>query len=403
LASAPDLAPAYAAHGSRPFWIVKGHATPAARSLVADLADAGRDGLDPARYAPAALAADLASAPRSSAQQQASIELRLSRAFQRYVSDLHTPAPAAAMSFIDPALAREFRVAQDPLLDLARAKSTDAGLARAVRMNPIYQAFRARIPQSGLPEPLLMANLERARALPGDLGREYVLVDAAAQRLWLYDDGAYRDSMKVVVGKPSSQTPMMAGLIRYAVFNPYWNVPPDLTRYKFAPRIAANPATLAALRLQVLTDSGPDALALDPAGVDWRSVADGSRSVWLRQLPGPDNMMGRVKLMLPNRLGIYLHDTPLRSLFEPATRTFSSGCVRLEDAHRLADRLLRSAKPPLEAGPEARIDLPAAVPVYITYFTVDPGFEGGAARHDVYGRDAPLLAQLAARAPAKPA
>jgi murein L,D-transpeptidase YcbB/YkuD len=79
--------------------------------------------------------------------------------------------------------------------------------------------------------------MERARALPADPGKRYVLVDAASARLWMYEGGRVRDSMKVVVGKPSEQTPIMAGLIRFAMVNPYWNIPPDLVRARIAPGV----------------------------------------------------------------------------------------------------------------------------------------------------------------------
>ena len=88
-------------------------------------------------------------------------------------------------------------------------------------------------------------------------------------------------------------------------------------------------------RLEVLSDWSERARPLDPRRVDWRAVAAGRRLVNMRQLPGPQNMMGRVKFMLPNDLGVYLHDTPHRDLFTRTDRRESSGCVRLEDAQRL--------------------------------------------------------------------
>jgi murein L,D-transpeptidase YcbB/YkuD len=107
--------------------------------------------------------------------------------------------------------------------------------------------------------------------------------------------------------------------------------------------------------------------------------------------------MGEVKFMMPNDLGIYLHDFPDKSLFAKADRHLSSGCVRLEDAHRLARWLYEGRAPrPQGAAAEQEVALPAPVPVYIVYLTAFPGPGGAALRRDVYGRDhgagGPLLA-----------
>jgi L,D-transpeptidase YcbB len=252
-------------------------------------------------------------------------------------------------------------------------------------------------------EALARANLARARALPVDLGPRFILVDAAAQRLWLYENGVATTTMKVVVGEPAHATPAMAGMMRYAVFNPYWNVPEDLVRDRIAPRyLREGQAYFEAEHLEALSDWSDDARVLDPRAIDWRAVASGERPLRVRQKPNARNMMGRVKLMLPNDLGIYLHDTPDRALFAERERAFSAGCVRLERAMELADELVGEgpAAHALAAGRETRVDLAAPVPVFIVYLTAAPE-EGGrlAFRPDLYNRDAALLASLEARGP----
>jgi murein L,D-transpeptidase YcbB/YkuD len=256
---------------------------------------------------------------------------------------------------------------------------------------------------AGYYERLILANIERARAIPAVQGR-YVLVDTASARLWMIEDGRIRDSMRVVVGKSAMQTPEMAGLIRYAALNPYWNLPPDLIRMRARNAAARGPRVLADERLQVLSDWTDDAQALDPRRVDWSAVAAGRRLVNMRQLPGPQNMMGRVKFMLPNDLGVYLHDTPHRELFARADRRESSGCVRLEDAQRLGRWLFDGAMPQPNGTPEQQVDLPRPVPVYITYLTVLPTGDGGLVfQRDSYRRDpgAPrdAVTRVAASAP----
>ena len=262
----------------------------------------------------------------------------------------------------------------------------------------IAPARRER-PAAEAEERLILANLERARAIPARRGR-YILVDAASARLWMVEDGRLAGTMRVIVGKAAMPTPAMAGMIRYAVLNPYWNLPPDLIRERARKVLRRGPRALAAERLQVLSDWTARARPLAPRRVDWRAVAAGRRYVNLRQRPGPGNMMGRIKFMMPNDLGVYLHDTPLREPFARDDRRISSGCVRLEDAPRLARWLFRDRPPRPSGAAEQRVDLPEAVPVYITYLTALPTRGGVVFTPDRYGRDRALLAAMF-RAPAR--
>lgn len=232
---------------------------------------------------------------------------------------------------------------------------------------------------------LIALNLERTRLLPGPYVR-HVVVDAASARLWYFSKGAQDGTMKVVVGAKESQTPMMAGMVRYATLNPYWNVPSDLVERKLAPKML-NGASLTRLHYEALSDWSANAQKLDPATIDWRAVADGRTELRVRQLPGGDNAMGKVKFMFPNDLGIYLHDTPSRDLLAKPARQFSNGCVRLEDAQRLGRWFFGK---PLKADsdkPEQHEPLPQPVPVYLTYLTAVPSGDGVQFLPDVYGRD----------------
>ncbi len=176
---------------------------------------------------------------------------------------------------------------------------------------------------------------------------------------------------------------------------PYWNIPHDLVRDSIAPRVLRHgPSVLAEERLETLSDFTSAASVIDPDGVDWEAVAAGQVRQKVRQLPGADNMMGKVKFMFPNRLGIYLHDTPDNAAFGLADRRRSSGCVRVENAERLAAWLFRQQPAAAGAVPEERRDLPKPVPVYITYLTAVPGPQGIVLQRDVYGRDPALMARL---------
>lgn len=214
-------------------------------------------------------------------------------------------------------------------------------------------------------ERIIIADMDRVRGLPAD-GRRFILVDTAAAQLTMIEGGKPVDTMRVVVGKPGMETPLLAGFIRYAVLNPYWNIPPDLVRHTVAPAVIRDGVGVLAQRRYVLSADWQSTARIEPAAVDWQAVAAGRSSVWVRQLPGGRNMMGAVKFMLPNEMGIYLHDTPDKSLFARADRHLSSGCVRLEDAARLGRWLFGREIVGSDPAPDKHVDLPAPVPVFVT-------------------------------------
>jgi murein L,D-transpeptidase YcbB/YkuD len=399
-----ELKAGYAQRDYKPIWLPHGRAAPEAAELLHELAVSGYDDLNPARYGEARLSARLNAVPHATWAERAQTDLQLTKAFVLYVQDLHTPLPAAHPVYTDPALLPPSRPATAEVLDLVDTSPwLGAAMQAATRMNPLYSALRQAIAQTSAGEDavtqrLMLINLERLRALPMNLGRRFVLVDAASARLWMFEGDRAVDSMKVIVGKPDEPTPMLAGVIRYAMFNPFWNVPPDLVQRVYAPRIRTNPASLAALRMDAWTDYTGNARKLDPKTVDWARVQAGTTTVGLRQRPGPDNSMGAVKFMLPNELGIYLHDTPNKTLFSKPVRLLSAGCVRVEDYRRLAQWLYqRSDIGPKGDGPDQRVDLKHPVPVYITYLTAMPEAGQITLAKDVYGRDQAIVEQRAAQ------
>jgi murein L,D-transpeptidase YcbB/YkuD len=395
----------YRARAYAPLWVDGRSLRPAAYSLAAWVAAAGRDGLDPEAYGAAGLDRQLTAARSRRPAALAAAELALSAAAAGYIADLHRAPAGAAPQFWDTALPLPPITPTQALTALAQPGDLGTQLADLTRMHPIYAALRdalgearAAHPRGSPREDLILANMARARALPADPGRRYVLVDIAAQRLWLYEDGWPIDSMRVIVGRADNQTPTLAGLIRYADFRPYWNIPPDIAAREIAPHVLREgPGYLARQDLEALSDWSPQARVLAPSEVDWTAVASGARELRLRRRPGATNILGQVKLMLPNTLGIYLHDTPDKSPFRRAQRTISHGCIRLEDAMRLTRALMGPAADNPPPGDDVRVDLPAPVPVYVVYLTLAPGPEGLEVRRDIYGRDAPLIAELTRR------
>jgi L,D-transpeptidase YcbB len=292
-------------------------------------------------------------------------------------------------------------------LGLEEGDAFDAELAEAVRDyrrahglgdSPVADASTIASLNRGAAhyEQLILLNLERLSALPVPQEGRYILVDAAAARLWLYEDGRPRDSMKVVVGKIDSPTPMLATTIRWAELNPYWNVPPDLVRKLIAPRVLKDGISyLAEQQYEVLSDWSSDPEVVDPETVDWSAVVAGRTELRVRQRPGATNAMGDIKFMMRNDFGIYLHDTPNKELFAAADRWKSNGCVRVEDARRLARWISRDIVATQPKGPGEILALEDPVPVYITYLTAATDQSGRVVfRDDPYDRDRVALASM---------
>lgn len=384
-----DIRAFYAARRFRPLWLADAASAEAAEQLVEIMGSADLDGLDAGDYRPRKLRAALEEARSGDPRDIARAEALLSRSFTAYVRDLRA-AGDSPLALADPALRQE---APRPraLLEAAAAGPLARYVDRQGWAHPLYAGLRsalAALPEESDEARLLRLNLARVRGLPGG-GERHVVVDTAGGRLYMYDRGQVVDSMKVIAGRPTTPTPMMASMIRHATLNPYWNVPTDLARERLAPEVVKEgPGWLKAHGYDLLSDWSPQAAVTDPALVDWQAVAAGYRTVRVRQRPGPGNGMGRMKFMFTNDQDIYLHDTPDKGLFRNGDRYFSAGCVRLEDAPRLGRWLFGKPLKPASTRAELRVELPRPVPIYITYLTAFPTGNGIAMRADNYGRDA---------------
>jgi L,D-transpeptidase YcbB len=381
----------YKKRGYWPLWASNGTLGPETATLITYLETAYLDGLKPSSYKPNDLREAVAKARSGEPKAVARAELQLSSAFARYAGDLQR-RPMAEMTYLEDVLKPQ-KLRAGPALRRAAFSTSLSGYVRQMGwMSPHYLRLRtllARAEKVGSSDETLRrlrTNLNRARALPGPAAR-HVVVDAASGRLWYYEAGKEVGTMRVITGTPKTPTPMFAGMINYAILNPYWNVPVDLATSKVAPKILAG-RSLKTMRMEALSDWGESATKVKQSSIDWKAVAAGQQEVRLRQLPGTTNAMGRVKFLFPNQEGIYLHDTPERDLFKKTDRHFSNGCIRLEDAARLGNWLLgKSIKAGSKAAEQA-VPLPAPVPIYITYFTATTGKSGELAfLKDVYRRD----------------
>jgi murein L,D-transpeptidase YcbB/YkuD len=181
---------------------------------------------------------------------------------------------------------------------------------------------------------------------------------------------------------------MIASVMYYVVHNPYWNVPHHLVRKTVAPGVL-NQGTgyLKARGYEVMKDWTADSVAIDPKSVDWKAVKEGKVEVRVRQKPSGANSMGDLKFPFDNPEDIFLHDTPMRSYFNLASRDKSNGCVRLEDARRFARWLLGREPVKPSNGAEQFEQMSRGVPIYTTYITAQPQNGQMAFVPDIYGWD----------------
>jgi murein L,D-transpeptidase YcbB/YkuD len=145
---------------------------------------------------------------------------------------------------------------------------------------------------------------------------------------------------RVIVGAPYRRSPEFSTVVTGVEIDPYWNVPDGIAREELLPRIREDPEFLAENNYRVLGTERGRTVVVDPATVDWSAHRSDRFPYRLRQEPGLENALGRIKLQMPNRWDVYLHDTPARELFERTVRSFSHGCIRVEDPFGLAALLL---------------------------------------------------------------
>jgi murein L,D-transpeptidase YcbB/YkuD len=352
---------------------------------------ADRDGVDPQQLDLDKLARLMNRAREGDAGDAARAELALSAAYVAYANAMHE-AQHADMLYESPVLGPSPKSPRATLEAAAAAPSLENYVDAMGWMNPLYAPLRKALDDpeySASQKQVIATNLERVRAIPEMPKGKHILVDAASARLWMYEGDKAVGSMKVVVGsRELGETPMMAGWIRWAIENPYWEVPNDIAQKEIAPHVLKNGVRyLKTHRYEVLDGWTADSQVIDPATVDWHAVHDGRLQVHVRQLPGAGNFMGKVKFEFPNPKGIYLHDTPAKQLMDEDARQLSHGCIRMEDAARM-HRWLMGVPIPSDTAPEEKVPLEKPVPIYVTYLTALPAAGGEIVFHDdPYGRD----------------
>ncbi|MGE0197123.1 MAG: L,D-transpeptidase family protein, partial [Methylocystis sp.] len=407
------LAAAYAARNFAPFWIENGEWRASARAALAQLARAADDGLDLRAYASpdAEKAAPTAADDLALSESVAAyaLQARGSRIEPERISrligaktTLPDPAPAVAeiagagenagdaLHAYNPThygyqLLREKLVelraqrASAPASDGRYASAADgvtqsdalppAGKSKRRRAAALVRASTSRV------EAEIVANMERWRWLPRDLGQEWVEVNIPDFELAVVRNGEVTHRTRVIVGKEQTPTPIFSNALQYIIVNPYWNVPPSILNKEMLPKANGDVAAIAANGFNVSYRGG---------------------KLVVRQPPGERNALGRIKFMFPNDFSVYLHDTPSRNLFAASHRAFSHGCMRVDAPFALAEAVLgpgsgwsESRMRRLIGGSERYINLSKPLPIHVEYFTIYVD-EGGrlVQRPDLYGYSA---------------
>lgn len=249
----------------------------------------------------------------------------------------------------------------------------------------------------------MILNLERRRWMPDDLGQRHIFVNLADFLLKLVDEPKTLFDTAVVVGKPYQKTPVFSGTMTYVEINPFWNVPPSIARKEMLPKIQRDVSYLTQNNYVLFSDWSSGATVIDPRTIDWSQVSKASFPYKIRQDSGDGNALGRVKFMFPNRFNIYLHDTPAKALFSRPQRTFSHGCIRVQNPNDLAELVLSGeegwSRERIEAviasGERTIVSLKQPLPVHIVYLTSWVNKDGSVHfRNDVYERDVALVRAL---------
>jgi len=234
-------------------------------------------------------------------------------------------------------------------------------------------------------EDIIIANMERWRWMPRDLGETYVMVNIPDYSLRVVHNEKLVWKTKIVVGQPGKPTPLLSAEMKYITVNPTWNVPPSIIQNEYLPALKEDPQ------------------AMDRIGLKVEQNPDGTVRIW--QPPGDRNALGRIRFNFPNKFLVYQHDTPDKYLFGRDKRAYSHGCMRVENPLKYGEVLLGLVLPQehytaerlqkMFGGSEININFPTGIPDHLTYQTAFVDDSGNLQiRDDVYGRDAKLLAIL---------
>ncbi|MBP9083068.1 MAG: L,D-transpeptidase family protein [Bacteroidia bacterium] len=240
----------------------------------------------------------------------------------------------------------------------------------------------------------ILINMERSRWVPAEQKGDYIVVNIPAFKMFVFHNDSLEWTCNVIVGKTTetNNTVIFNDNLEYVVFNPYWNIPKNILIKETLPAIKKNPDYLRNHNMEVVDAEGNH---IKESSINWIHYTKHFPYI-IRQKPGKNNSLGAIKFLFPNSYEIYMHDTPEKSLFGETTRTFSHGCIRLEEPFKLAEFLLREDSSwtrgkitaVMDGGKQSFVKLKNKVPVFIAYFTTWVDRNGNLNfRDDVYHHD----------------
>jgi murein L,D-transpeptidase YcbB/YkuD len=248
----------------------------------------------------------------------------------------------------------------------------------------------------------IILNMERVRWQPETFGENYLWVNVPSYELKVYEKGSNVMQMKIIVGKEYTSTPIFSDTIEFIVFSPDWTVPLSIAREEILPKLVENKDYLQGQNMVMFASwDVDDSTTIDPRSIKWKDVQSDTFNYRIVQIPGPNNPLGQIKFMFPNKLHIYLHDTPSTWLFNKDKRSFSHGCIRVEQPAALARYLLKNKIDETEI--EKRMSqpqpdtvmLPKKMPLKIVYHTAMVDEKGRINfREDIYGHDKKQLTAI---------
>jgi murein L,D-transpeptidase YcbB/YkuD len=371
-----------------PLWLESGAENDRAEAIIARLKTSDSDGLDPSEYRPPNFTGF---APEVLAEA----ELKLTHTLITYVRHLQAgrfPYARVSRNIELPQVAPE---PADILSSVANAADVGKALDGFSPQQEPYRKLKAMLAElrgkstakgeSARQIETIIANMERWRWYPRDLGSAHVLVNLPDFTLKVMHDGAQAWTTRIVIGKPSMPTPLLSETMKYITVNPTWHVPQSIVQNEYLPALAQDPTVLDRMGLRVSYNGG---------------------RVEITQPPGEGNALGRLRFNFPNRFSVYHHDTPDKQLFAQDFRAYSHGCMRVQDPAKYAEVLLNVARPrehwtaerikSMFGAAEQDIQLqPTPIWVHLTYQTALTDNTGKLQiRRDVYNLDSRTLAAI---------
>jgi len=267
----------------------------------------------------------------------------------------------------------------------------ESGSIDVLTMAELNQSIDFRIQQ-------IMVNMERLRWMPQKMDNDYLLINIPEYRLHVYENGITNWNMNVVVGKAATQTSIFKGGISEIVLNPYWNVPTSIVNNEVLPHLKRNASYINRNNMEIRSGN----IIINPSSINWKKFKK-TIPYTVRQKPGNNNSLGKIKFLFPNSFNIYLHDTPSKDLFGETKRAFSHGCIRISEPLKLAYYLSKNKAiwsdsridSVLTTNNETIIPVLNKMPVYITYFTAWVDSDGQLNfRKDIYQLDERLSKEM---------